>query len=96
MSEIIEEIEIGCGNVYKDIGNPEPELMKHKADLVHEISEIIKQKSLTRENAAEIISLSVSELSELLRGLFRSIDESKLMGYIDKLQHLHSSQKSEE
>lgn len=86
MSEITPDIEVGCGNVYADLGLPEPEMMKRKADRVHEISEIIKQQGLTKESAAEIISMPVSELTELLKGKFRSIDESKLLKYIQKLQ----------
>lgn len=63
MSEISKDIEDGCSNVYEDLGFPEPEIMKRKADLVHKISVIIKQQGLTKESAAEIISLPVSELT---------------------------------
>lgn len=86
MIELKEDIEKGSGNVYADLGIPEAEMMKRKADLVYEISKLIEQRCITRENAAEIISIPTSELTALLKGQFRLIDESTLLEYINKLQ----------
>lgn len=86
MIKLKEDLEKGSGNVYADLGVPAPERMKRKADLVYKIFELIEQRGIARENAAEIISIPTSELTALLKGQFRLIDESKLLEYINKLQ----------
>jgi predicted XRE-type DNA-binding protein len=73
------EIEEGTGNVYEDLGTPDASEMRVKSQLAAKIGEIIKARHLTQAQASEILGLSQPKLSEMLRGKFRGISESKMM-----------------
>ncbi len=49
------EFELGSGNVYADLGCPEPEAMLTKAHLVTQISKIIKQRRFTQESERRLL-----------------------------------------
>ena len=70
------------GNVYADIGVAQPETMLVKARLAQRIGSIVVARKLTQREAAEIIGLSQSKLSNILRGQFRGASEAKLMNYL--------------
>jgi len=48
---------VGSGNVYADSGLSNPEEAKTKAELAMLISDIIKEKGLTQQQAAELMKL---------------------------------------
>jgi predicted XRE-type DNA-binding protein len=81
MEEIIE----GSGNVYADIGIPDPESMLVKAQLSVSIQEIIESKGLTQRQAAEIVGMTQPKLSHMLNGHFRGISETKMMDCLARL-----------
>jgi predicted XRE-type DNA-binding protein len=56
-----------------------------KAQIVAKIAEIIEQRRLTREQAAEILGLTQPEISRLLRGQFRGVSERRLLRCLTKL-----------
>jgi predicted XRE-type DNA-binding protein len=59
---------IGSGNVFADLGLPEPEALLLKANVTIEIGEAIEKRGLTRATAARLLEMPVQELTELLRG----------------------------
>ena len=80
-----EEIEVtpSCGNVFADLGLPDPELLLAKAKLSIKIERLIKERRLTRPKAAKLMGLTPLEVSDLFRGrldgftldhLFRCLD----------------------
>lgn len=73
------EIEIGTGNVYADLGFADAEEMVIKAGLAMKIAEIIKRKSYSQTEAANLVGLPQPKLSGLLRGQFRGISEAKMI-----------------
>lgn len=73
------EIEKSSGNVCEDLGTPEASEMQVKSQLAAKIGEIIKARHLTQVQAAEILGLTQPKLSQMLRGKFRGISESKMM-----------------
>lgn len=73
------EIEKSSGNVYEDLATPEASEMQVKSQLAAKIGEIIKARHLTQVQAAEILGLTQPKLSQMLRGKFRGISESKMM-----------------
>jgi predicted XRE-type DNA-binding protein len=73
------------GNVYKDIGAANPETMLAKAQLVTRIGSIIEARKLTQREAAEVIGMPQPKLSNVLRGQFRGVSETKLMDCLLRL-----------
>ena len=73
------EIEESSGNVYEDLGIPHSNEMRVKSQLAAKIGEIIKARPLTQIQASEILGLSQPKISEMLRGKFRGLSESKMM-----------------
>ena len=81
MKDIIE----GTGNVYTDLGFPDAEEMRVKAQLATAISDIITAQKLTQQQAAEMVGLTQPKLSQLLNGHFRGISEVKMMECLARL-----------
>jgi predicted XRE-type DNA-binding protein len=79
------EFEKGSTNVYADLGFPDADEMLRKAELATEIGRIIKGRQWTQQKAAETMGLSQPKLSELLRGRFRGISETKLLEGLARL-----------
>jgi predicted XRE-type DNA-binding protein len=73
------KIEKGSMNVYADLGIADPEEMLVKAQLATKIAEIIKLRKLTQIQAAVLLGMPQPKLSNMLRGRFRGISESKML-----------------
>lgn len=73
------EVEAGSGNVYADLGFENAEQMLVKARLVAKISEIIRRRRLTQAQASELLGMSQTKLSNILRGRFRGISETSMI-----------------
>ena len=65
------KIERGAGNIFADLGLPNPETHLLKAQLVTRIDKIIRHRRLKQPEAAAILGLSQPALSRLLHGNFR-------------------------
>lgn len=79
------EIEDSTGNVYSDLGRADAKEMLVKAQLAGKISGIIKARHLTQVQAAELLGMSQPKVSEMLRGKFRGISESKMIDCLSRL-----------
>lgn len=79
------EIEQSSGNVYADLGVPDAEEMLVKARLAAKIGEIIKHRHLTQQQAAAILGMPQSKISNMLRGNFRGISEAKMLACLNRL-----------
>ena len=71
------QIEHGSTNVYADLRIGEAEEMLVKAQLATKIGEIIKRRKLTQIQAAELLGMPQPKLSNMLRGQFRGISETR-------------------
>lgn len=69
----------GSGNVYADLGLADADEMLVKAQLAAKISEIIKVRKLTQTRASALLGMSQPKLSNMLRGHFRGISETKML-----------------
>ncbi len=56
-----------------------------KAGLAEKIGEIIRQRRLTQQQAAEILSISQPKVSNLLRGNYHGISEIKMIECLNLL-----------
>ena len=65
-----EEIFNSSGNVFIDLGfSPdEAAVLKMRADLMADLRKFIKARKLTQAKAAEILGVSQSRVSDLIRG----------------------------
>ena len=66
-------------NVYADLGIADAEEMLVKAQLATKIAEIIKRRKLTQIQASALLGMPQPKLSNMLRGRFRGISESKTL-----------------
>ena len=73
------KIECGGGNVFADLGCPEPEISLLKVELVTRIDEIIRRRGLKLIDAAKLLGLSRPEVSRLLRGDFHDCSVEHLL-----------------
>ena len=72
------EAYVSSGNVFADLGLPNPEERLAKAELVVRIKEIMEDQALTLEETAERSGISRPDLSNLLRGSTSSFSLDQL------------------
>ena len=77
----------GSGNVFADIGLPDPETHLVKAELVRRIGKLIEAEGLTQADAAQRMGMSQPDVSKMLKGQFRPISFERLMQCIVALGH---------
>ncbi len=78
-------VEIGSGNVFADIGPPNPEEHLAKAELASRIGEAIRQRRLTQAAAAALLGIDQSKISRLLRGYLTNFPVERLMHFLTLL-----------
>ncbi|MHB8882343.1 MAG: helix-turn-helix domain-containing protein [Thermodesulfovibrionales bacterium] len=81
----MKHIEKGSTNVYADLGLNDAEEMLIKAQLAAKIAEIVRQRRMTQMQAAELLGMPQSKLSNMLRGRFRGISEAKMLECLTRL-----------
>ena len=72
-------VEHGSGNVFADLGLPDPDGLLLKAGLVGRIDDIVRERGLTGTEAARLLGLSRRDMSRLLRGDFREHSFERLL-----------------
>jgi predicted XRE-type DNA-binding protein len=73
------------GNVFADLGMPEPEIELAKADLALAITRRIKRKGLTQSRAAAILGDSQPNVSMLTRGKLEIFSYDRLLHHLNAL-----------
>ncbi len=79
------EFEKGSGNVFADLGFPDSQQELLKARLTYEIYKIIEQRKLTQQQAAEILGISQSYVSDLKRNRSGRFSVGKLLELLNAL-----------
>lgn len=74
--------EESSGNVFVDIGLPNPERELVKAGLTLEIYEIIKQRGLTQNEAGKLLGIKQSHVSNLMRSRSDTFSVGRLMDFL--------------
>jgi predicted XRE-type DNA-binding protein len=75
------------GNVFADIGLPEPEEELTKAQLASHIRRILKRRRLTQTAAAELMGIDQPKVSALLNGRLGNFSSERLMRLLTALGH---------
>ena len=71
-------VERSSGNVFADLGYPNPEEALAKSRLTRVIADILKQRGLTQTQAAELLGVDQPKISRLMRGQFREFSLERL------------------
>jgi predicted XRE-type DNA-binding protein len=70
------------GNVYADLGLPNPEERRTKADLARQIDAILTGRKLTQRAAAAILGIPQPKVSNILNGRLSGFSVERLMGLL--------------
>ena len=70
----------GSGNVFKDLGLPNPEERLAKAQLASLIDDVIRERALTQQDAAALMGIDQPKVSHLLRGRLSGFSQQRLIG----------------
>ena len=77
--------ERGSGNVFADLGLPNPELAIAKAKLVQRIRDLIAERELTQASAAKLLGLDQPKVSALTRGRVEGYSIDRLFRFLNAL-----------
>ena len=77
----------GSGNVFADLGFPDPERERFKATMVLQICRTITRRRLTLAQAGLALGLRQPDLSRLMRGSFGRYSVERLMEFLTALGH---------
>src|SRR5438128_11454932 len=79
------QVEVGSGNVFADLGLPNPDLALAKAELVQRIRHLIAERKLTQAKAAELLGLDQPKVSALVRGRVEGYSIDRLFRFLNAL-----------
>ena len=75
------------GNVFADLGLPNPEEHLAKATISIAIADLIESRGLSQVEAGKILGLSQPNISNLVRGKLDKFTIDRLMRYMRKLDY---------
>src|SRR5260370_26500526 len=78
-------VERGSGNVFADLGFPNPDLALAKAELVQRIRELIDERKLTQTKAAKLLGLDQPNVSASVRGRVEGYSIDRLFRFLTAL-----------
>lgn len=76
---------VSSGNVFADLGVPNPEEALAKAELANKIAELIREQKLTQAKAAKLLGIDQPKVSMLLRGRLTGFSIERLMRFLLQL-----------
>lgn len=79
------EVHASSGNVYADLGLPNPEVRAAKSQLAMEIGRIVKSQRLTQAQAAKLLGIDQPNMSRLVRGQLAGFSTERLIGFLNAL-----------
>lgn len=76
---------VSSGNVFEDMGLPNPEERLAKAKLAAIINRIIEEKGLTQKEAAKILGINQPKISTLRNGRLKGFSIERLFHFLELL-----------
>jgi predicted XRE-type DNA-binding protein len=77
--------EESSGNVFADLGLPNPEELLAKAEVARQIGKIIKKKKLTQTKAAKILGIDQPKVFSILHGYLTGFSLERLFRFLNDL-----------
>lgn len=85
----MEDYIVSSGNIFEDMGLPNPEERLAKAKLVVIINRIIEEQGLTQKDAAKILGINQPKISALRNGRLKGYSIERLFHFLELLdQHI--------
>ena len=78
-------VKAGSGNVFADLGLPNPEQEMLKARLTLQIYKIVKARGLTQTQAGDILGIKQPHVSALMRNRAGNFSVGRLMEFLTAL-----------
>ncbi len=75
------------GNVFKDLGLPNPDERLAKAKLAYKINRLVADRGMTQKEAAEFLGISRSKMTELRNGRLKGFTIDFLFSLLGKLDY---------
>lgn len=75
----------GSGNVFRDLGLPDADVLQAKADLVHQIGAIIAERKMTQVEAARVLGITQPNVSALLHGRIEGFSIERIARFLGAL-----------
>ena len=79
------EIVRGSGNVFANLGLPDPEERQTKLSLAMEVNEIVKARRLKQVEAGALLGLPQPKVSQLINYRLDGFSVERLMGFLTRL-----------
>lgn len=73
---------VSSGNIYADLGYPNPEEYLAKAELAQLITDAIAEKKLTQKDAAKLMGIDQPKVSAIIRGNFSGFSIDRLFRFM--------------
>ena len=84
-TEAKSQVFVVSGNVFRDLGLPNPDLLLAKAHLVQQIRDLIEERKLTQAKAATLLGLDQPKISALARGRTDGYSIDRLFKFLNLL-----------
>ena len=79
--------EIGSGNVFADLGFPEPEIELGKAEISRQIAREMKARGLTQGRAAALLGIDQPRVSLVVRGRTEEFSLERLLELLRRFNY---------
>lgn len=86
MSKSTADYEVGSGNVFADLGLPNPEERLLKARLASAIYDILEERGWTQKHTAEVLGVTQPDVSKMTRGILKDFSVERLITFLSKLE----------
>ena len=85
MATMIETVDVGTGDVFKDLGFADAQERRLRTELALRLNDLIKERKLTQSAAAAIFGIAQSHVSELRNFKLRRFSSEKSWSFAIKL-----------
>ena len=78
---------VSSGNVFKNLGLPNPDERLAKAKLAYKINRLIADQGITQKEAADFLQMRKSKMTDLRNGRLHDFTINHLYALLEKLEH---------
>jgi predicted XRE-type DNA-binding protein len=79
------EVESSSGNVFADLGLPQPTERLAKAELARVIRKVVRDRGWTQSRAAKAVGIAPPDMSDLMRGKLARFSQERLARFLNAL-----------